>query len=165
MRRTVGSSTFTGAPRLRWRDGRDSNLRLAVSSQDRLIRQVVNGGKGSIPAHVGAHAYGRVGDTHSDLAVEVLLAILVTALAMLSAPRRQIRLNLASASLGRIQYGLVLGPSVLLAASLWLDIWSRVEGHPIGPLLTVIILAGCLWGLVLAATAALQSFGTRKTRS
>ena len=110
--------------------------------------------------------HGRVGDTHSDLAVEVLLAILVTALGVLSAPRRQIRLNLASASrLGRIQYGLVLGPSVLLAASLWLDIWSRFEGHPIGPLFTVIILAECLWGLVLAATAALQSFGTRKTRS
>ena len=107
-----------------------------------------------------------MGDTHSDLAVEVLLAILLTALTLLSVPRRQIRLNLASASrLGRIQYGLVLGPSVLLAASLWLDIWFRVEGHPIGPLLTMIILAGCLWGIVLAATAALQSFGTRKTRS
>jgi hypothetical protein len=107
-----------------------------------------------------------VGDTHSNLAFEVSFAILVTALAVLSVPRRQVRLNLASASrLGRIQYGLVLGPSVLLTASLWLDIWYRVEGHPIGPLLTVIILAGCLWGLVLAATAAVQSLGTRTPRS
>jgi len=105
-------------------------------------------------------------DTQADLAVEVLLAILVTALAVISLPRRQVRLNLASASrLGRIQYGLVLGPSVLLAASLWLDMWSRAEGHPIGPLLTVIIFAGCVWGLVLAAGAALQSLSRRKTRS
>jgi hypothetical protein len=99
------------------------------------------------------------------LAVEVLLAIFVTALAALSLPRRQVRRNLASASrLGRIQYGLVLGPSVLLAASLWLDIWSRAEGHPIGLLFTVIIFAGCVWGLVLAASAAVQSLSTRKAR-
>ena len=113
-----------------------------------------------------ANVHRRVRDTQADLPVEVLLAILVTALAVISLPRRQVRLNLASASrLGRIQYSLVLGPSVLLAASLWLDIWSRAEGHPIGPLLTVIIFAGCLWGLVLVATAAMQSLGTRKTRS
>ena len=109
--------------------------------------------------------HGHLRDTHADLAVEVLLAIFVTPLAALSLPRRQVRLNLASASrLGRIQYGLVLGPSVLLAASLWLDIWSRAEGHPIGPLFTVIIVAGCAWGLVLAASAAVQSLSTRKAR-
>jgi hypothetical protein len=113
-----------------------------------------------------AHAHGRVGDTQTDLAVEVLLAILVTALAMLSLPRRQVRLNLESASrLGRIQYGLVIGPSFTIGASLWLDIWFRVQGRPIGPLLTLIIVAGCLWGVVLATTAALQSVGTRKSRS
>jgi hypothetical protein len=100
------------------------------------------------------------------VAVEVLLATLVTALAVLSLPRRQVRLRIASASrFGRIQYGLLLGPSVLLALSLWLDVWSRFEGHPIGPLFTLIILVGCLWGLVLTATAAMQSLSTRKTRS
>ncbi len=100
------------------------------------------------------------------MAVEVLLATLLTALAVLSLPRRQVRLRIASASrVGRIQYGLLLGPSVLLALLLWLDVWSRFEGHPIGPLLTLIILAGCLWGLVLTATAAMQSLSTRKTRS
>jgi hypothetical protein len=100
------------------------------------------------------------------LAAEVVLAILVTVLGLLSVPRRQVRRNLASASrLGRIQYGLVLGPSFLLAASLWLDIWTRGEGHPIGPLFTLIIVTGFVWGLVLTATAALQTFRTRKTRS
>jgi len=99
------------------------------------------------------------------VAAGVLLAILVSALALLSLPRRRVRLNLAAASrLGRIQYGLLLGPSVLLAASLWLDIWLPASGHQNGQFFIFIILGGCIWGLVLAATA-LPSLGSRTTKA
>ena len=132
---------------------------IVAGDEARTCRYCVEEGCGELAVH------GHLRDSQADLAVGVLLAIFVTALAALSLPRKQVRWKLVSASrLVRIQYRLVLGPSVLLAALLWLDIWSHAEGHPIGPLFTVIIFAGCAWGLVLAASAALQSLSTRKAR-
>jgi len=49
------------------------------------------------------------------VAAEVLLAILISALAVLGLPRERVRTNLTAASrLGRVQYGLLLGPSFTL---------------------------------------------------
>ena len=87
------------------------------------------------------------------LALEIFLATLLSALALLSLPRRRVRENLARASrLGRIQYGLLVVPSNLLAALLWLDIWNRSHQQSSGPLFTLVIGAGMLWGLILAAS-------------
>jgi hypothetical protein len=87
------------------------------------------------------------------VAGEVLLAILVSGLGLLGLPRRRVRENLAAASrLGRIQYGLLVGPSLVLAVLLWLDIWLRSQGRAGGQLFILIIIGGGLWLLIVAAT-------------
>jgi hypothetical protein len=96
--------------------------------------------------------------------MEILLAILVSGLALVSLPRRRVRENLAAASrMGRVQYGLVVGPSILFAAILWLDIWFRGNEQNRGQFFPLIILAGAAWFLVLAATG-LPAVWRRRTR-
>jgi hypothetical protein len=96
--------------------------------------------------------------------MEILLAILVSGLALVSLPRRRVRENLAAASrLGRLQYGLVVGPSLLFTAILWLDIWFRGHGQNGGQFFPLILLAGAAWFMVLAASG-LPALWRRRTR-
>lgn len=88
------------------------------------------------------------------VAFEVLLAIAFSALASLGLPRKQVRTNLAKASrMGRFQFGLLIGPAAVFAVLLWVDVWLRSQGRDGGQFLILLILAACLWGLLLGASA------------
>ncbi|HSS92428.1 MAG TPA: hypothetical protein VLR46_00400 [Candidatus Dormibacteraeota bacterium] len=100
------------------------------------------------------------------MTVEVLVAILVSALALLVLPRRRLRQYLATAStLGRLQYGLLLVPSIVFAALLWADLWAGSLGHSGSSRFNVIIVAIALWGVVLAATRLPEIMSGRASRT
>jgi hypothetical protein len=81
------------------------------------------------------------------------LAILFSGLAWLTLPRRRVRGYLATANpLGRIQYFLLVIPSVGVAAVLWIDLWRRFRDHTGNETFAWIVAGAALWGAVLAAT-------------
>jgi|GEM_PF-6304402 len=98
-------------------------------------------------------------------AVEVLLAILVSALAWLTLPRRRVRQYLSTASpMGRFQYWLLVIPSFVLAAVLWIDLWRRFHDHTGNETFAWTIAGAALWGTVLAATRLPELFGGRASQ-
>jgi hypothetical protein len=99
------------------------------------------------------------------LSVEVLLAILVSGLAWLTLPRRRVRRYLSTANpLGRIQYLLLVIPSFVLAAVLWIDLWRRFRGHTGNETFAWTIAGAALWGTVLAATRLPEIFSGRASQ-
>ena len=88
---------------------------------------------------------------------EVLLAILFSALAWLTLPRRRVRQYLLTAKpLGRLQYLLLVIPSFVLSALLWIDLWRRVRSHTGDETFVWAIAGAALWGTLLAATRLLE---------
>jgi hypothetical protein len=82
-----------------------------------------------------------------------LLAILFSGLAWLTLPRQRVRRYLSTAKrLGRIQYLLLVIPSVVLAAVFWIDLWRRFRDHTGNETFAWIIGGAALWGAVLAVT-------------
>jgi hypothetical protein len=99
------------------------------------------------------------------VATELLLAILVSGLAFLIRPGRRVLESLAKASLlGRIQYFLLLIPSVVLAAALWVDVWQRIHGRSGTQVFVWMITGAALWGTVLAATRLPEIFTGRASQ-
>src|SRR6202158_538692 len=93
-------------------------------------------------------------------AVEGLLAILVSALAWLTLPRRRVRQYLSTASpMGRFQYWLLVIPSFVLAAVAWVDSWRAFHDHTGNETFAWTIAGAALWGTVLAATRLLELSG------
>jgi hypothetical protein len=85
---------------------------------------------------------------------EIVVAAIVSALALMALPRKSARLRLAAATRTfRIQYvALILVPLWLLAILFWIDIWQRIS-YGSGTALQTLLIAGfLLWGLVLAST-------------
>jgi len=96
---------------------------------------------------------------------EVLLAILVSGLAWLTLPRQRVRRYLSTANpLGRLQYLLLVIPSFVLAAVLWVDLWRRFRGHTGNETFAWIIAGAALWGTVLAATRLPEIFSSRASQ-
>jgi hypothetical protein len=96
------------------------------------------------------------------VSVEVLLAILVSGLAWLTLPRRRVRRYLSTANpIGRLQYLLLVIPSFVLAAVLWIDLWRRFRDHTGNETFVWIIAGAALWGTVLAATRLPEIFSGR----
>jgi hypothetical protein len=90
------------------------------------------------------------------MAIEIVLAAMISVLALMALPRKSVRRRLAaSRRTVRVQYAaLILLPTWLLAASFWVDIWWRVEGRGSGgEFQSVLIPGGMVWGLLLALTA------------
>lgn len=90
------------------------------------------------------------------MAIEIVLAAMFSALALIALPRKSVRLRLAASRRAvRVQYvALFLVPTWLLAVSLWVDIWWRVEGRSNGgEFQSILIPGGIVWGLLLALTA------------
>jgi len=90
------------------------------------------------------------------MTIEIVLAAMISALALIALPRKSVRRRLAASTRRlRLQYvALFLVPTWLLAASFWVDIWWRVEGRVSGgEFQSVLIPAGMVWGLLLALTA------------
>ena len=84
---------------------------------------------------------------------EVLLAVLFSGLAWLTLPRRRMRQYLSTAKpLGRLQYLLLVIPSFVLAAVLWVDLWRRFRDHTGNETFVWAIAGAALWGTVLAST-------------
>jgi hypothetical protein len=89
------------------------------------------------------------------MAIEIVLAAMISALAMIALPRKSVRVRLAaSRRTVRFQYvALFLVPTWLLAILLWADIWRRVEVRGSGAeSQSALILGGVVWGLLLAFT-------------
>ena len=81
------------------------------------------------------------------------MAILVSGLAWFTLPRRRVRQYLSTANaLGRLQYLLLVIPSFVLAAVLWIDLWRRFRDHTGNEAFAWTIAGAALWGTVLAAT-------------
>jgi hypothetical protein len=90
------------------------------------------------------------------MAIEIVLAAMISALALMALPRKSVRRRLAaSRQTVRVQYVvLFLVPTWLLAAFLSVDIWRRVGGRGSGgEFQSALILGGAVWGLLLALTA------------
>ena len=68
------------------------------------------------------------------MTIEIVLAAIISALALMAVPRKSVRRRLAaSRRTVRVQYVvLILVPTWLLAASCWVDIWWRAEGRGSG---------------------------------
>jgi polyferredoxin len=89
------------------------------------------------------------------MAIEILLAAMISALALMALPRKSVRRRLAaSRQTVRFQYmALFLVPTWLLAILLWADIWRRVVVRGSGAQFqSALILGGVVWGLLLAFT-------------
>jgi hypothetical protein len=90
------------------------------------------------------------------MAIVIVLAAMISALALMALPRKSVRRRLAaSRRTVRVQYVvLFVVPTWLLAAFLWVDIWRRVGGRGSGgEFQSALILGGAVWGLLLALTA------------
>jgi hypothetical protein len=98
-------------------------------------------------------------------AIEISLAILVSALAGLTLPRRRVRQYLSTAkSMGRFQYWLLVIPNFVLAVVLWIDLWRRFRDHTGNETFAWIIAGAALWGTVLAATRLPEIFSGRASQ-
>jgi hypothetical protein len=96
---------------------------------------------------------------------EVSLAILFSALAWLTLPRRRIRQYLSTANpLGRLQYLLLVIPSFVLAAVLWIDLWRRFRDHTGNETFVWAIAGAALWATVLASTRLPEIFSGRASQ-
>jgi len=87
--------------------------------------------------------------------IEIVLAAMISALALMALPRKSVRQRLAvSRRTIRVQYAvLILVPTWLLAVLFWVDIWLRVEGRSSGgEFQSVLIPGGIVWGLLLGLT-------------
>lgn len=90
------------------------------------------------------------------IGIEIVLAAMISGLALIALPRKSVRRRLAeSRRTVRVQYvALFLVPTWLLAAFFWVDIWRRVGGRGSdGEFQPALIAAGIVWGLLLALTA------------
>ena len=90
------------------------------------------------------------------MAIEIVLAMVISALALMALPRKSVRRRLAaSRQTVRLQYAaLILVPTWLLAAFFWVDIWRRIGGRGSGgEFQSVLIPGGIVWGLLLGLTA------------
>jgi hypothetical protein len=90
------------------------------------------------------------------MTIEIVLAAIMSALALIALPRKSVRRRLAaSAGRLRVQYvTLFLIPTWLLAALFWVDIWPGISGHGRGGAFkSAIILGAGVWFLLLASTA------------
>jgi hypothetical protein len=63
--------------------------------------------------------------------------------------------------LGRLQYLLLVIPSFLLAAVLWIDLWRRFRSHTGNETFVWAIAGAALWATVLAATRLPEIFSGR----
>jgi hypothetical protein len=89
------------------------------------------------------------------MTIEIVLAAVFSALALIALPRRSVRRRLAASRRSlRLQYvALFLVPTWLLAVLFWVDIWLRVAGRGGGgEFQSAIVLGGIVWGLLLALT-------------
>jgi hypothetical protein len=89
------------------------------------------------------------------MAIEIVLAAMISALALMALPRKSVRRRLAaSRRTVRFQYvALFLVPTWLLAILLWADIWRSVVVRGSGaPFQSALILGGLVWSLLLAFT-------------
>ena len=99
------------------------------------------------------------------MAVEISLAILFSALAWLTLPRRRVRQYLSTANrLGRLQYLLLVIPSLVLATVLWIDLWRHFRDHTGNETFAWTIAGAALWGTVLAATRLPEIFSGRASQ-
>jgi hypothetical protein len=90
------------------------------------------------------------------IGIEIALAAMISALALMALPRKSVRRRLAeSRRTVRVQYvALILVPTWLLAAFFWVDIWRRIGGSGSGgEFQSALIAGGIVWGLLLALTA------------
>src|SRR5260370_16406741 len=90
------------------------------------------------------------------IGIEIVLAAMISALALMALPRKSVRRRLAeSRRTVRVQYvALTLVPTWLLATFFWVGIWRRVGGRGSeGEFQSALIASGIVWGLLLALTA------------
>src|SRR5260370_41765676 len=90
------------------------------------------------------------------IGIEMVLAAMISALALMALPRKSVRRRLAeSKRTVRVQYvALFFVPTWLLATFFWVDIWRQVGGRGSqGEFQSALIAGGIVWGLLLALTA------------
>src|SRR5260370_8597053 len=90
------------------------------------------------------------------IGIEMVLAAMISALALIALPRKSVRRWLAeSKRTVRVQYvALFFVPTWLLATFFWVDIWRQVGGRGSqGEFQSALIAGGIVWGLLLALTA------------
>jgi len=91
-----------------------------------------------------------------NIGIEIVLAAMIWALALMALPRKSVRRRLAASRRAvRVQYvALFLIPTWLLATFFWVDIWRGIGGRGSGgELQPALVVGGILWGLLLALTA------------